>query len=203
MLCFCDIHRAALGGGDGRKGVGAMSALTESDSSIDPEEIHDILRNDRRRHVLEYLTRRLEPVSLRDLAERIAVWETGKSPPPTNIRQSVYNSLHQTHLPKLDATGIVEYDKNRKRVKLCEQAREIDPYMNVVTRFGISWRAYYRTLGVLGLCAIVAAETGVPVFTAIGPLALATGLLVVFAVSTAYQLWSRRWLYVRVLHTPK
>ncbi|WP_136688273.1 DUF7344 domain-containing protein [Halorhabdus amylolytica] len=176
-----------------------MGALAVRQTRIDPEEVHDVLRNDRRRRVLEYLKQHIDPVPLRRLAERIASRETGSSPPPTNIRQSVYNSLHQTHLPKLDSLGIVQYDRDRKRVRLRERAREIEPYMNVVTGLGISWSTYYRTVGVFGLFAIVGAETGLPPFALGETLVFATVLLFVLAVSTAYQLWSRRWLYARAL----
>ncbi|WP_244605325.1 DUF7344 domain-containing protein [Halorhabdus rudnickae] len=172
-----------------------MLALTTRQASIDPGDVHDVLRNDRRRRVIEYLKQHIDPVPLRTLAERIASRETGSSPPPTNIRQSVYNSLHQTHLPKLDGLGIVQYDRDRKHVRLRERAREIEPYMNVVTSLGISWSTYYRTVGVVGLFAIVGAETGLPPFALGETLVFATVLLFVLAFSTGYQLWSRRWLY--------
>jgi hypothetical protein len=70
-------------------------------SRIDPREIHDVLRNDRRRLTLQYLKQRLEPVEVRELSERVAELEIGESPPPRDIRKSVYNALNQTHLPKL------------------------------------------------------------------------------------------------------
>jgi hypothetical protein len=178
-----------------------MFALTARESRIEPGEIHDILRNDRRRKVLQYLRRRLEPVTLRNLAERIATYETGSSPPPSNIRRSVYNSLHQTHLPKLDSVGVVHYDKDRKRVRLRDRARELEPYLYVVTRFGISWSSYYRTLGVGGLVAVVASEANVPYVGPVETLLIATLLLVVFGLSTVYQLWTRRWLYLQMLVT--
>jgi len=174
-----------------------MRSYLSNDDGIAPPEVHDILRNERRRKVLKELQQRLEPVSLRELSERIATLETGERPPPRNVRQSVYNSLHQTHLPKLDEKGILEYDKNRKTVRLREPARQVDLYMEVVTRYGITWAGYYRTLGVAALCAIVATEIGALVIGTVSALVVASLFLVVFAVSTAYQLWNRRWFYLR------
>jgi len=165
-----------------------MLAIRTRDDRIDSEKIHEILRNDRRRRVLQYLKQRLEPVSVRDLSEQVAEWEAATSPAPRDLRQSVYNSLHQTHLPKLDEIGIVEYDKDRKTVVLREGARDVDLYMDVVT-----------TLGVIALFAIVLTETGVPVFADIEYLVIAIVSLVVYALSAAYQLWSRRWFYMRAL----
>jgi hypothetical protein len=180
--------------GDTSKGMGIASTTRPS---IDPGEIHDILRNDRRRRVIKQLQQRLEPVTLRELSERIAEHESGTAPAPRKLRESVYNSLHQTHLPKLDERGIVEYDENRKTVRLCEGARHVDVYMEVITRYGITWAAFYRTLGVLALLAILAAQIEAPVISIVSPLAWATGFLTVFALATSYQLWSRRWFYLR------
>lgn len=168
-------------------------------SRLDPEEIHDVLRNDRRRLTLQYLKQCLEPVEVRELSEHVAELEVGESPPPRNIRQSVYNALNQTHLPKLDEAGLVEFDMDRKIVSLCEAAREIDIYMDVVTPLGISWDVYYRTLGVIALAMIVATDTDFTVFAGIDSLVFATVFLIVFTVSTFYQLWSMRWFYLRML----
>jgi len=180
-----------------------MFAARRQDGRIDPGEIHDILRNDRRRNVLKYLKQRLEPVSLRALSEQIAEWEASESPAPRNLRQSVYNSLHQTHLPKLDAAGIVDYDMDRKRVTLNNRAREVDIYLDVVTRFGVTWSTYYRTLGVVSLSTVMLAAIDLPFFGQLEPLFCATLFLFAYALSTGYQVWSRRWFYLRALMDPE
>ena len=167
--------------------------------SIDPGEIHDILRNDRRRRVIKHLQSQFEPLTLRELSERIAAKEAGESPAPRNVRESVYNSLHQTHLPKLDDRGIIDYDKDRKTVELLEGANDVEVYMEVINRYGISWATYYRTIGVMSLLVVVAANTGFPFVADVPTLAWASCFLALFAGSACYQLWSRRWFYLRQL----
>lgn len=174
-----------------------MLAGRPSRPRLNPEEIHDVLRNERRRRALKYLKRHLEPVALRDLSERLAELEARESPAPRNVRQSVYNSLHQTHLPKLDEVGIIEYDRSRKTVSLSDRARDVDLYMDVVTRFGITWTTYYRSLGVLSLFVVILTETDFAAFAGVDSLVFATVFLLVFALSAAYQLWTRRWVYLR------
>jgi len=81
----------------------------EADSTeLAASEIHDVLRNDRRRLVLERLRAGDGTETVSDLSEHIGAIEADESPPPRNVRQSVYVSLHQTHLPKLDKLGIIE-----------------------------------------------------------------------------------------------
>jgi hypothetical protein len=173
-------------------------SLTRS-SALAEADIHDILRNDRRRRVLEHLQESMGSVTLRGLAETIAAHEAGESPPPRPLRESVYNSLHQTHLPKLDKEGVVDYDKNRKTVKLQPGARDVNVYMEVVTKYGITWADYYRTLATLSLLVVVAVEMEIPVLEALPVLLVGSAFLAVIAASTAYQLWTRRWTYLRGL----
>ena len=179
-------------------GISDQLGLTNH-SEITPREVHEILRNDRRRQVIEQLSERVQPIELGELAERIAAAETGETPPPRNARQSVYNSLHQTHLPKLDGKNVIEYDSDRKTIALREPAREVDLYMEIVTPYGITWAGYYRSLGVLALLTVIAVKTGVPLLARVPTLAVASVFLAVIAASTSYQLWSRRWFYLRSL----
>lgn len=78
----------------------------------------DVLSNRRRRLVLELLRANGGEATARELSEYIATVESGENPPPRNIRQSAYVSLHQTHLPKLNKPDIIEYDGQAKTVKL-------------------------------------------------------------------------------------
>lgn len=162
-------------------------------------EIHEVLRNQRRYHVIEYLQGTIGTVTVTELAESLAERETGESPPPRNIRQSAYSTLHQTHLPKLDEIGVVDYNKDRKTVELRREVRELDAYMDALTPFGITWAEYYRTVGVFALLVIVVAELSVfPPFD-LDPLLLSSIFLFVFVGSISYQLWTRRCLYLQSL----
>ncbi|QAU14408.1 hypothetical protein EKH57_13515 [Halorubrum sp. BOL3-1] len=164
---------------------------------IDRREIYDVLRNDRRRLALEYLKERLRPVEVGELSDHIAEREVGESPPPQDCRQSVYNTLSQTHLPKLEDLGFVDFDRDEKTVTLRETAREVDVYMNIVTPLGITWGTYYRSLGVLGLIAVVAADTDIAFFAGVESLPFATAFLFAFVISISYQLWTLRWFYLQ------
>lgn len=159
----------------------------QMESTIREHEIHDVLRNERRVHTLKYLNEFEGTVSLRELSEEIARRETGESPPPRNIRESVYNSLHQTHLPKLDRLGVVDYDRDRKQLRLLEPAEQVDLYMEVTTEQEVTWATYYRTVGVIALVVVVLADIGLAAFVAVPAAAWAVAFLGVFAASMLYQ----------------
>ena len=172
---------------------------TESQTDIDEREIHDILRNWRRRMVIKELKSSAGSMTLRELAETLAASESGESPPPRNVRNSVYNSLHQTHLPKLDDAGVVSYDTDRKTVSLQSQARDVGLYMEVVTQYGITWATFYRRLMTLALLTLVGAEVGVPVLASAPPLLLIGVFLIAVTASGLYQLWSDRWRFLGLI----
>jgi hypothetical protein len=74
-------------------------------------ELFEVLQNDRRRAVLECL--RVDgAASVTDLAERVAAEEGDTDPEgvPDQCRKSVYVSLYQNHLNRLDETRLVAYD---------------------------------------------------------------------------------------------
>ncbi|MGQ4555195.1 DUF7344 domain-containing protein [Halobellus sp. GM3] len=162
------------------------------EESLDAAEIHDVLRNDRRRLVLERLRAGDGTESVSELAEHIGGIEAGESPPPRNVRQSVYVSLHQTHLPKLDELGIVEYDPDAKTVSLAHNASDVGVYMEVVPQYGISWAEYYLGVGLLGVLTLLGASIGVPILRSLGPSVLGIAVSTVVVASALYQLTEQR-----------
>ena len=168
-----------------------MGAQTKERDDLDAGEIHDILRNDRRRLAIKCLREMDGGLSVRDLSEEVATRETGESPAPRDKRRSVYVSLHQTHLPKLDELGIVDYDTDEKEVRLRDRAAEITTYMEVVPRYGITWAEYYLVLGILGFGTVLAASLGTPLLGAIGTPAVATTYLLVLTGSAAFHVRSQ------------
>lgn len=166
---------------------------------IDETVIHDVLRNNRRRSVIRALSTSIGSIELRTLAVIIAEEETGTSPPPQSARKSVYNSLHQTHLPKLSREGIVRYESDRKLISLHDRARDVKWYMDVRTPYGGSWATYYRTVAMVGFLLLMLSLLEVPVFGLVDPLLLTVVGLGVVAVSTAYQLLRLPMLYFQRL----
>ncbi|UPM44447.1 DUF7344 domain-containing protein [Halocatena salina] len=163
-------------------------------------EIHDVLRNKRRTWVLEQLQQTRKPIPLRELSEQVAAVETGETPPPRNIRESVYNSLHQTHLPKLDELGIVEYHVDRKIVAQAEGFHQVTLYMEVVSADDVTWATYYLAVGCVTLVVITLSSVGLPVFAALSVTGWSILFFALFALSALYQRVSHESIYLDVLH---
>lgn len=163
-----------------------------ADIDLDEGTIHDVLRNDRRRLALEALRESGGTASVSELAEAIAARETGTDPAPTNKRQSVYVSLHQTHLPKLDSLEIVEYNSDARDVRLLDRVEEIEVYMEVVPEYGLSWGEFYFGWGLLGLLLVVGIRVDVPVLAGFDGWTVALGCSLGLMIASAYHVYKHQ-----------
>ncbi|UPV99314.1 hypothetical protein M0R88_12365 [Halorussus gelatinilyticus] len=164
----------------------------DREDRLDPGEIHNVLRNDRRRRAIQRLRESDGPISVDALAEHIAAAETGESPPPRDVRKSVYVSLHQTHLPKLDDLGIVEYDQRDQQLELRDRAEQVEVYMEVVAEDDISWATYYLGVSLLGLVTLSAVRFDLLFVSSFGIAFWSWYFLALFALSASYHAYSER-----------
>lgn len=153
-------------------GIEATVASRQAED-VSTDATFEVLSNQRRRFVLHYLLQRGEAVELRELSEQISAWECGVSVSSVTHKQRkrVYTALRQSHLPKLEDVGIVEYDNARGVVEPTDAAEDFEIYVDVVAGNEIPWSEYYLGLGVLS-CLLVVATAVVPV----PPFSLGTGL---------------------------
>jgi len=165
------------------------------------EQVYAVLANERRRRALEQLAAVGGVVTVHELSTLVADRETGESPAPKRCRESVYTSLVQTHLPRLEALGVIEYDREARTVELSRHARDVSLYTEVVASVGVTWSELYRALGVISLSVLLAALLKVPVVSAVDPVLWASLFLGSFAAASAYQLWVNRFSLVRQFRT--
>ncbi|WP_135828607.1 DUF7344 domain-containing protein [Halorussus halobius] len=145
------------------------------------EEVFDAVKNLRRRYVLYYLQRYGGPVELGPLAEQVAAWENDATVPEVSPsqRKSVYSALHQTHLPKLEAAGVLDYDADRGLVSPTERAANLDLRLASDPQASVPWHHLYLALSAVSLLALATVRAGV---SPLGPLSgTEYGLLVVVA----------------------
>jgi hypothetical protein len=155
-------------------------------------EIFDVLQNQRRRYVLQYLKRYEGPVDLSELAVQIAAWEyhTPVEEVTNDQKKRVYTTLQQTHLSKLEQAGIIQYDDDEQVIRGTPYTEELSVYLEIVPGSEFPWREYYLSLGAIS-CAIVAALwAGLYPITLLSGLEWATVIAVAFTLSAAYHTYS-------------
>lgn len=134
-------------------GIGDAPRSNGSDLSTD--ETFELLKNARRRAVIQYLLQNGGNAKLSELAEHIAAAENGISVRElsSDQRKRVYIGLYQCHLPKMDNLGVIEYEKNRGTVELQESVGQLLPYLQTGSNESNDIDPSY----VLGIASVIAA----------------------------------------------
>ncbi|MDF9746964.1 DUF7344 domain-containing protein [Natrinema salsiterrestre] len=109
----------------------SLTAFGEGADAVDTAL--DLLANQRRRGVLEYLEESGGSAPLTELAVEIAAQEAGAEPNAISDhgdvsardRRAVRISLHHTHIPKLANADVVDYDTATETVTLRERGRTL------------------------------------------------------------------------------
>jgi hypothetical protein len=106
---------------------------TETPPTLPDDDIFHILQTNRRRDAIRYLLDQDGPVKMRDVAEYVAAREndTTVAQLSSTERQRVYIPLYQSHLPKLDEEGVIEYNKSRGIVKPTDRLELFRPYLEL------------------------------------------------------------------------
>ncbi|WP_435095939.1 DUF7344 domain-containing protein [Halorubrum sp. N11] len=130
----------------------------EPATEVSEDDLFNVLANQRRRFAVHLLKREeKDRLEIGDMAEQIAAWENGIDTAEItgNDRKRVYTALQQSHLPKMDEAGVVEFNKDRGIVEPTPALADVDLYMDVVEGKEIPWSTYY-----VGLSGVAAALAG-------------------------------------------
>jgi hypothetical protein len=103
------------------------------DEAFDRDELFHLLQNERRRRALDYLRGCDGPVRMRDIVDHVAAAEHDTTPEAlrSDERKRVHIALYQSHLPKLDQAGVLDYDQDRGVVTRTDRAEELDRFLAV------------------------------------------------------------------------
>jgi len=123
-----------------------------------------------------------EEIQLRPLSREVAALENDILPDAVTPQQRrrVYNALQQSHLPKMDESGVVSYNHDRGIIRTTDATKEATLVLEVVGDKEITWSSYYTLLGGLSVALCSAVALGVYPFVLFGmaPTAVICSLLV-------------------------
>lgn len=147
----------------------ADTKVETTDDGPSRDEVFTALSNQRRRNVILYLNDHAGDARVRDIAEQLAAWENDLEIPEVTYKQRkrVYTALHQSHLPKLADSGFIAYERDRGLVSLTEESRQLEIYLEVVSKNEILWSEYYAGLALVYLLLVGAAWIGTPAFATV------------------------------------
>lgn len=172
------------------------TANTDHEEVFTKDDTFHVLQNERRRKVIEFLTGIEGKIEMRDVAEQVAAWEhdTTTQALRSDERQRVYIALYQSHLPKLDKLGIINYNQSRGIVEPLPRVDELAGYLEQAESDDDSAADTDRNfalpyLGVSAVGAVFVALTlfNVPGFAALSSWLVSVGLLATFALLSVFH----------------
>jgi len=171
-----------------------MSPHANTSDEMSPDLVFEILSNTRRRMVLYYLRWYGGSVSVGELVGEIAALqnEVAVEDLTQQQRKRVYVSLYQTHLPKLEEAGLIEYDDDEGEVRLTDSAGDIDTYLTPATEPERRWQIPYLALSILGGLLFLLSFASIPVVASIPTAGLGLALMIGFALLAVLQHWRHR-----------
>jgi DNA-binding transcriptional ArsR family regulator len=170
-----------------------LAFADRSDGTRNREQIFEILSNERRRLVLRYLRAHAdsETIGFRALVDQVAAWENDTSPDrlDSSDRKCVYTALRQTHLPKLDRLGVVEFDSQRGSIELSGEVDDVLRYMTFAPERERFWSRLYLLLAGLCVAATLLFWIGVGPFGSVPGIAVALGIAAAFGLASLAHLY--------------
>lgn len=162
------------------------------DDPLQLEQIFEILSNERRRLVLQYLQQHPgdDTVDFRTLVDHVAAQENGiiKEQLDSSDRKCVYTALRQTHLPKLDTVGIINFDRRRGSVELNGKAEDVFQYMSYTPERNLFWSRVYLAVAVLSGFSVLLLASGIGPFGTIPTATLSILITGVFGILSLVQM---------------
>lgn len=151
--------------------------------TLTADDVFEVLGNRRRRYVFHYLKQQSGPVSLAELTETVAAWETDHGTVDQRRRNSVRTALRQRHLPMMDERGFLAYDPDQQTVALAHAGAQLNVAVTTVVPAGFPWGRYYLGLTTAFGCLVAGAVAGLPLVSMVGELVFAAVFIVLFGIS--------------------
>lgn len=110
----------------------STSRVEEADSAISASKLFELLAQPGNRYTLAYLSRAEGSVPYDDLVEYVV--DKGGTPEglsTAEFRNQVATRLVHSNLPKLDDSGLIEYDASDKMIRSTEATEVAVPYLEL------------------------------------------------------------------------
>lgn len=144
--------------------IETTSSAPNGDEILGEDRLFDLLGNERRRSCLQCLADVEGRITVQDLASRVAARVSDEECSPDDIHDSVYISLCQNHLPKLDDARVVDYDAAEKTVRPGRAFPVVERHLRAdsVDASGQDAMRYYFLTSVVTVLVLGAATYAVP-----------------------------------------
>jgi len=156
--------------------------------SLSLDERFEVLKNERRRIILQYLKTVDSAVKLNELADHVTAVEndTEIGAITSDERKRVYVGLYQFHLPKMAKMGVIDYDQDRGDIELTTTGERLYQEYGTEDESEDNRRRIYLGIAVIGGAGGTLGVLLESLLVSTAVLAVQTILLLAFAVGSKY-----------------
>lgn len=160
----------------------STAASADVTPQLSEDDLFDMLSNRRRRDVIDLLEGRTQALELGTMATRIAARENEieETAVSREERKRVYTALQQSHLPKMDAAGLIEFDKQKAVINPMPPLDAAGGYLTETRKTEPPWSGYYLGLTAVSVAVVVAVWGNLWPFVLLSPLAWTVAIVTGF-----------------------
>ncbi|UHQ97924.1 hypothetical protein HYG81_18865 [Natrinema zhouii] len=105
-----------------------------NESPITFDIVLDLCGDEHRRIILAVLAEEQRSLTVNDLRSTILTYNHHMPVTEASgeVLTEIQSSLHETHIPKLESAGVLEYDSERQIVEPTEQFDQLQPHLSVI-----------------------------------------------------------------------
>jgi hypothetical protein len=100
---------------------------------VDVDTVFDLLNEKRRRYALYYLAEQDQPVPIAEVVDAVTEMESNPDQigSPGDKFKEIEIDLMHNHLPKVDEVEFVEYDSEKKEIRLTDNPTKFDTILTI------------------------------------------------------------------------
>lgn len=165
---------------------------TSGSDELTQDTVFDLLSNARRRLILSYLQQADEPVDIFELARKISAVENDIDVEDVSDKQEkrVYVSIYQTHIPKLESAGLIEYDSDSGELTLTNRTTAFEEFLPSEEP-SRPWHLYYLGLAIASLLVLAIVQFAVAVSSTTELLVQSAVVLAFAGLAIVHVYWTR------------
>ena len=116
------------------------SSLHTEDTELMPNFIFNMMSERRDRYILYLLHYSQNTLDAHEIVEQITALEHGIPPNqiPNEIHNPIQTAIFHIHLPKLDASGVVEWDEHNQEVRITEVGEKFGPILDFFESYEVA-----------------------------------------------------------------
>ena len=116
------------------------NSLPVEDTELMPNFIFNMMSERRDRYILYLLHYSQDTIDAHELVDKVTALEHGIPPNqiPDKLQNPIRTAIFHIHLPKLDASGVIEWDEQNQEVRITNVGEKFGPILDFFESYEVA-----------------------------------------------------------------